>query len=64
MSQHQPNRDKALLDRIKTREELEKRGMKQVKCPHCEGTGININHSGHKCIYCEGDGYNWEGALC
>lgn len=53
--------DKELLDRIKTREELEKRGYIQVTCPRCNGSrGIIVGETMHVCYSCNGQGYTME----
>lgn len=51
--------DKDLLDRIKTREELEKRGFYRRLCQSCKGTGSSSDIR-HPCFTCRGKGYSWE----
>jgi len=57
------DRDKKLLDDIKTREELEKRGYRRKKCPVCRGVGVTEPPWLRWCLACEGKGYKWEAPL-
>lgn len=55
------DKSKELLDRIKTREELEKRGYRRKVCPYCHGASETIEHG--RCIPCGGEGEFWESPL-
>lgn len=60
--------DKELLDRIRTREELEKRGYKRRRCEHCHGAGVLGGDEQHDCLptdchACRGRGYTWESPM-
>lgn len=55
--------DKDLLDRIKTREELEKRGYTRKTCKQCKGSGrITWDDDpcgSSDCCTCDSRGYTW-----
>lgn len=53
--------DKELLENIKTREELRKRGYTQETCKTCGGTGHH--QAGHKCFVCDGRGFRWNAPM-
>lgn len=53
--------DKELLDAVKTRDELRRRGFTQVDCPTCNGSGVI--RFGYPCSRCGGKGYEWEAPL-
>lgn len=61
------DKDKELLDRIRTREELERRGYTRRKCTSCNGTGFVLpGDTGcgmHECMACDGRGFRWESPL-
>lgn len=54
--------DKELLDKIKAREELERRGFMRKRCDLCGGTGRTYR-TFNPCVACSGRGYHWQGPL-
>jgi hypothetical protein len=55
-------KDKDLLDRIKTSEELRKRGYRQKTCKACSGIG-RAGRTMYPCLSCDGRGYRWVAPL-
>lgn len=59
--------DKELLDRIRTREELERRGYTRKRCEKCNSLGhvsMPWKDDGlHECPACKGRGFTWDAPL-
>jgi DnaJ-class molecular chaperone len=56
-----PKSDKELADELDARDRLRARGYEQVKCPACQGLGMEGFDIA--CFRCEGKGYYWQAPI-